>query len=1572
MPKRTGKSHEQELPSADLLSYLDMLQECIVVTDMDGKFVFVNKKAQIKLANDPQKTNPLNWSAAQNINDAKTLAPVKHEDLPIAKVLRTGQESTRELCVSHKSGYSYVSIHARPCHNNSGKLIGCIATYNDISQSVANQLKIAENSNQLNTLLERINEGVMQVDLTGKVLYVNNKFCEMVGYSREQLMGKNIIKAVKLNPEAAAKANQRLMDNLKGKKERYELNVTTSNGEQRIFEISGAPMRDLRGKITGILSLHTDITERRRANDRIKASEVQYRNLIEHMNEGLVLLDSNGLITFANNQFNDLTGYAYHELIGKHYLTHFGIEQLPKKNTETILQLVNKEGQQRWHRISFTQYKIAKNQPVNLMLMHSDITAEKESAAERERLLVTAESTSDFVAMININGEVLYANQACRKAAGIPLNKPAKAINMEHHYAPESLLRLYKEAVPHAVRHGTWQGELNVILKNGKLLPISQVIICKRDANGHVDYFTSIGRDITSIKKYQREMAILARMPQEQPSPLMRIARNGNITYANPASNMILKVWGVAVNEKIPAKWHKIITQVLRSGKHEQIEAGFDDKIVEIKLVPVPEYEYVNLIGIDITHRKNTEEKLKASEQKYRAVVEDQTELISRYTANGTITFANKAYCRYFGHEPESIVGKNLFTLIPKSKQREFKERLKSLSLDKRSITYSQEIKESGKESRWQMWTDRALYDEEQNFIEFQSVARDITALKKTEHELRMQELYLRQIIDSIPNLIFVRDAEGRYKLINRAFANLIGTDIKNVIGEKHNVAAKKFPLDKIYLDQDLEVIQKKKEVHFPEETITRPVDKVQYWFSTIKKPLKAPDGNWQILGVSTDITSRKKLEESLQLQLKLRSLISNIATRFINLPFHQIDDAISESLKNLVEINDIDRAVINVKTGDKYNPQYYWLKDNDKKTNPPQAANPFGLDTKEGKQLRDKGYVFYTKNKHEAPEDWGFKKFIEKASVKSSLVLPLESKGANMGYITLSSIRKQVTWDEDIISLLRITAQVISSALERKNTEALLNFTLQFENIITIISANFISIAPKDINTEISNSLKYVSEFLGIDQSYIFMANTTGRRFKLSHYWMEGDNSPNEPMLSVVENTKFVWVYRQIKKHGYFTYSAATKSTEIARELHDVFDSTGIKSAIGIPIMSKGVFRGILVFASFKTERFWQKEAIPLLRILSQIVANALDRKKNEEEIAETRELYRTLARNIPKSSVFLYDHDLRYKLVEGAELEGQGYDKVSMEGKKLNQVLPPSALKDLEPLYRNALIGKEHVMEREFNKKHYLIHFLPVRNEQDEIYAGMVMSLDISDLKEIQRKLEQHTAELLRSNEDLELFAYAASHDLQEPLRMVSSYMHLIERRLGNKLEKDTLEFMSYAVDGVKRMQELINDLLEYSRVDRKGHNFRQLDMQKTVSFVTINLKEAISEANASITTDELPEIIADQPQMISLLQNLMENAIKFRGNKIPKIHIGYNDNDSHHQLFVRDNGIGISPKFFDKIFHVFQRLHSRNEYAGSGIGLAICKKIVERHGGKLHIESEEGIGTTFYFSISKKLGV
>lgn len=250
-----------------------------------------------------------------------------------------------------------------------------------------------------------------------------------------------------------------------------------------------------------------------------------------------------------------------------------------------------------------------------------------------------------------------------------------------------------------------------------------------------------------------------------------------------------------------------------------------------------------------------------------------------------------------------------------------------------------------------------------------------------------------------------------------------------------------------------------------------------------------------------------------------------------------------------------------------------------------------------------------------------------------------------------------------------------------------------------------------------------------------------------------------------------------------------------------------------------------------------------------------------------------------------------------------------------------------------------------------------------------GLIILNYFTKLKQTERALEKQKIELSRSNAELEQFAYVASHDLQEPLRMISSYVQLLARRYKDKLDEDANEFIEYAVDGATRMQKLINDLLAYSRIGTHGKTFKLTDCERALEQAVGNLEVSIRECRAVIEHDPLPTFICDGLQISQLFQNLINNAIKFRNEETPHIRICAKEKDNEWLFSVRDNGIGIDPKYAEHIFIIFQRLHDRSKYSGTGIGLAICKKIVERHGGSIWMESQPGKGTTFYFSIPKR---
>lgn len=317
-------------------------------------------------------------------------------------------------------------------------------------------------------------------------------------------------------------------------------------------------------------------------------------------------------------------------------------------------------------------------------------------------------------------------------------------------------------------------------------------------------------------------------------------------------------------------------------------------------------------------------------------------------------------------------------------------------------------------------------------------------------------------------------------------------------------------------------------------------------------------------------------------------------------------------------------------------------------------------------------------------------------------------------------------------------------------------------------------------------------------------------------------------------------------------------------------------------------------------------------------------------------------------------------------------GYARDELLGKPIDMLVPQN-VRDRHPAFRAGFF--EHPQSRAMGAGRDLFgrrkDGTEIRVEIGlnpiEMDDGLFVLASVVDIDARKRAEE----ELRRSNEELERFAYVASHDLQEPLRMVGSYVQLLAKRYQGKLDSDADEFIAFAVQGAQRMQRLIEDLLAYSRVGTRGATPVPTPAATALADALVGLKLAIEETGATVTHDALPTVRADPGQLEHLFANLIGNAIKFHGTEVPRVHMTARREGDSWVFSVQDNGIGIEPRYFDRIFVIFQRLHERDKYPGTGVGLAICKKIVERHGGRMWVESQANRGTTFFFTLPAAMG-
>jgi PAS domain S-box-containing protein len=876
--------------------------------------------------------------------------------------------------------------------------------------------------------------------------------------------------------------------------------------------------------------------------------------------------------------------------------------------------------------------------------------------------------------------------------------------------------------------------------------------------------------------------------------------------------------------------------------------------------------------GIEMEQRvKDRTAELDASEKRYRLLSETSPDMIFVIDRNDQVQYVNSLAAQQFRKTPEDVIGKPRTALFPPSIAEGQSHGLQQVFNSGHPLSSESAITFPGR----RIWLDTTLvpiHDETGEVSAVMGVSRNTTERRQAEEALAEQHAFLRQVIDMVPNQLFVRNREGMITLANQAMAEFHGATVDELMGtHDDNRGLDIEQMDK-FRAEDIAVMDSCQPIFTLNEEIISPRGDKQ-WFQVYKYPLLDLNGKSdQVLCILIDVTERKAAETA------------------------------------LAEQHDFLRQVLDIVPNQLF------------------VRNREGFITLANKSMAD----FYGTT---------VEKLIGTSDRNHNLSLEQVKKFRAEDCSIMDTCQPLFTMNEEIIAPNGETCWV------QVHKRPLIGSDGKSDQVL---------IALIDVTQR-----KLAEETLVAQHTYLKQVL---------------DISPN-PMFARDRDGIFTLANRAMAEFYGTTVDELIGTKDVVYQVDDVLerkfreeDHAVMESGQGVSVLGEEIITRL-------GNKCWvQSYKQPLFNPdgkCDQVLVALVDithHKEAERAIQEEKVLSDSIINSLP-GIFYMFDTDGRFLRWNTNFEEVSGYNTEEMVERHPADFFVGEEKQTVVQAIQEVFVKGESSVEAHFTSRNGIStpYFLTgVRIEKNGQHWLLGTGMDITSIKEAEQKLEKAVDDLGRSNAELERFAYVASHDLQEPLRMVTSYLQLLERRYKERLDSDALEFINYAVDGSNRMKTLINDLLAYSRVGSRGIDLTPTDCETALANVLNNLQIAIEETNANISHDVLPQVMGDAGQIAQLFQNIIGNAIKFRGDKPPHIHIGVQKDGDDWLFSITDNGIGLEPQYFERVFIIFQRLHSRGEYTGTGIGLAISKRIAERHGGRIWIESEPGNGSTFFFTI------
>jgi len=920
----------------------------------------------------------------------------------------------------------------------------------------------------------------------------------------------------------------------------------------------------------------------------------------------------------------------------------------------------------------------------------------------------------------------------------------------------------------------------------------------------------------------------------------------------------------------------------------------------------------------EIAERQKVEQALQESEMRFQSLVEAMFEGIV-IQENGRIIEANPGFARMFGYSLDEVIGKSAVDLLtPESLQTVLNHTQNQYELPY-EITG---IRKDGTLINLEVVGKQSLYQGRSVRV---SAARDITARKSGERTLQEREAILQLFAQYAPAGIAMFDREMRYVIASQRWADdYYHGSLESMIGRSHYDLFPELPERWHQIHQRCLAGA----IETCDEDLLIQADGKPQWIRWETRPwYTATDKIGGIIIFAEDITQRKQSETTvLQLNQALQQKVTELQTLLDVIP---IGIGIAEDSKcQHIRVN-------------------------------PAFANALGIPPTVNASLsapeeeRPTNFKVYQNGREMPPEE-----------------LPLQYAAAHG--VEIRDLEVDVVWqDGTTVTLLEYAAPLLNEfGQPRGSVGAFLNITdrkraeaelRKREELYCALASNFPNGAVHIFNH---------------DLRYLLSDGTEIRKIGLNKEQLEG---------------RLLWEVVPPETSALLEplYRAAlvgeTTSVELsfAHQTYQIY-TLPLRNAEG------EIFAGL----SMSQNVTLLKQAEQTLRtardeLERQVQERTRELQQTNELLAQREREFRTLVENTP-DVITRHDRQHRCLYINPACIQSLGIPPEFFVGKKPSELGYPE---DLTYFWENSLesvFTKGEMQIDEFTAmngdtlRNYQVYVVPERATDQSIVSVMTIGRDISSLRQAEEAARKLAEELQRSNHELEQFAYVASHDLQEPLRAITSFTQLLAKEYAEQFDSDAHMYMEFIVDGATRMQQLIRDLLTYSRVGRYELQLQSIDCNALLERVKKDLQIAIAENQAIITTDPLPIITADPNQIANLLQNLLSNSLKYRSDASPRIHIaarkrpmeGTNalSQDSSSRLTnlpeewlfsLHDNGIGIEPQYAERIFGIFQRLHTSDEYSGTGLGLAICQKIIERHQGRIWVESQLGQGATFFFT-------